>query len=353
MKYFNTFEHMESWVNFLFVVGGRGTGKSYNTLSELHTRSNSNSKYVFIRRTKDEIKTMCKSAESDNNMNLSPFKEHNARYGWSIVPEQISSDVFAFYDNDRELHEAYIMPLSTIGKVKGASYYDVDYIFFDEFIPLPGQRDTKNDGNNFIQLYETIARNREFDGREPLKAIFCANASTVANSVFLAFDLINEVSEMKLNHISQLDLVDRGIRVILLDDTGEFTERKKTTALYRALKPTSLAYKSAIDNDFITDDYSNVGYIDMGAYKPRFRVKDRNGIYTVLQNGSLWAITDKTVTNRRIEKLPLYDLTLKEEWRRLTWDYNEVWLAHCEGRVKYATMYLKVLIYAMYNKKWE
>lgn len=354
IKYFNTFDYLDDWVNFLFVVGGRGTGKSFNTLSELHKRSTDKNRYVFVRRTKDEILTMCKSSESDNSMNLSPFKEHNAKFGWGIYPEQISSDVFSFHDSQRGIHEGYIIPLSTVGKVKGASYYDVDFIFFDEFIPLSGQRNTRFDGDNFIQLYETIARNREFEGRPPLKAVFCANAATVANSVFLAFDLVNEVSDMKINGISILDLNDRGIRIVLLDDDSDFKEMKKETALYKALKPTSLAYRSALNNDFTIDDFTGISPNEnLSGYKPRLKVSDRNGIYTILQREDKWYITNKLIQNKKSDKLPFYDLQGKEEWRRLTWDFSEVWLAHVEGRMKYSDMYVKVLIYTMFNKKYD
>ena len=67
------------------------------------------------------------------------------------------------------------MALSTFGNLRGVDFSDVDMIFFDEFVPQKNARPIKAEAEAFFNLYETVNRNRELDGRPPVRVLMLSN----------------------------------------------------------------------------------------------------------------------------------------------------------------------------------
>lgn len=351
---------------FLFVVGGRGRGKTYSTLKYLRDK-----RHVFIRRTKDEIEN---TVELDNTGDFeaseSPWRQLNKDLdgdGHCIKAFKLSGGRYAFYDignlenwclkgNDIEQNRtllANIIALSDVGKVKGGGYENVPYIVFDEFIAMQGVRNTKYDGMNLIQVCETISRNREMNGLSATKVICLANATTIANPVFLDFGLINVVAYMVNNHYSRVDMPERGIRVLLLPASGKFTEKKKRSALYKAIGTDSMAYKSNVENTFVSDDFADVieKYQLQGA-KHYCYFQSRSGkFYTLYTIKDKWRLSEGCVGKGKRD-LYTYNLnSTKDIYLAEKAIFADTWFDYCEGLLSFDSYETKVLYFNIVNKK--
>lgn len=346
---------MTEWANFYFIIGGRGAGKTYSTLAYLY---NTKKQFGFIRRTKDEIKTLCELDTSpDRKISHSPFKDLNADFVLNIKAVESGRDSFNFidcesWDNNSGNVIGHIMPLSTVGKIKGASYKDIEYIFYDEFIPLPTERGTKNDGFNLMQLYETVARNREIKGQSPVKLICCANSHTVANPVFLEFGLVNIASQMAMNKQTICDLYDRGIRIIMLSDKSEFTEKKKETALYKAIPKNSRMYESSLSNNFIGDDFHDIKHKSIKGWRVVYEIINNTGEHYICEKNGQFYFTSQ---NAGIGNRCIYDLRKIDQRKKATSELltSGIWYDFLNGLYTFETYEEKVLFFTMLDKKME
>lgn len=271
------------------IVGGRGTGKTYGTLKYMIENKQ---KFVFIKRTKDDIHMMCSGsgklggALPEGALDYSPFKPLNKDCGWNIHPVEFYKGFGAFYDykvgeDDREYQDGqalgYIAALSLVGQVKGFEMSDANYQIFDEFIPLRGQIVKKTEGENVLDLYKTIDRSRAISGADDLKAIFLANASILNNQIFQALDLVDIAYEMKLFGLNELYLEDRYIFIRFLDDNLQFRAKEGKSKIYAAAGKNSRWARSALNNDFAYDDVSRIQKIALNGYSGKFRVIYNDG----------------------------------------------------------------------------
>lgn len=345
----------EDWINFYFGIGGRGMGKTYQTGRYL---LRNNKKFVMCRRTDTEIQTLCENDKGTRELSNNPFnqlsldtgivlkaiKEGKENYGIFKVPKWD-------YDPKEDTKESIcrLMAIKSVAKTKGFSIPNIDYIFWDEFIPVTKVRDGNEDGYDYQQLYETIARNNEMSKGVPVKSICMANATTITNSVFCEFGIINYVSEMVRKGYNCLDLPDRGIRVILFPDTTSFTEKKRQTALYRAIPKTSRMYKSSIENDFVLDDYTDVGKIQLAHYKPNAIIT--NGIFTYMiychdTKGYYFSdiISGKPLKNN------IFDLNVDSQREGAKYYLKEFYDCYIDGYIKFCDMQSKTLFKQILNK---
>ena len=76
-RYYSIKPDIEKYKDFwcFVVVGGRNTGKTYGALKYMYE---SGQKFIFIKRTNDEVKMICsKGAKSGMKADISPFKSIN------------------------------------------------------------------------------------------------------------------------------------------------------------------------------------------------------------------------------------------------------------------------------------
>ena len=306
----------------------------------------------------------------DMTVSESPWRQLNEDLdgdGHCIKAFRVASGRYMFcdignkfmWDADKEEVEkirkplANIVALSSAGKVKGAGYENVEYIVFDEFIPLMGTRDVKLDGFHLAQIVETVSRNREKNGLSPCKCICLANASTIANSVFMEFGLVNIVYNMVKDGYCRLDMPDRGIRVLLLPNTSSFVEEKKKTALYKALPKTSAMYRSSIDNEFTSDDFTDVvEKASIQGGKPFFIITATNGkMYTVyLLKDNKWRMEEGVKGNSK--KAETFHLSsVSDAYLAENRVFNETWFDYRNGLMSFDSYETKVIYFSVVNKK--
>lgn len=230
------------------IIGGRGIGKTFGFLSWL---SNNHITHIYLRRTQNEI-DLCA------NEYINPYKAINDHLQTKI---QIKSkeNLKVIQNGDEFL--GYACALSTFGNIRGADFSDVDVILFDEAF---GKRKIKNEGNNTLDLYETVARNRESNGKPYPMLIILSNAYTLNTDILSTLGIIPVLEHMVLT--GKMRHTENNITIELPADL-QITAEKKQSKFYKAIENTSY-YNHSLNNEFLLDDYTNVKKLPIIEFYP-------------------------------------------------------------------------------------
>ena len=160
-------------VPFIFIVGGRGTGKTYGVCKFAIEKK---IKFALMRRTQTQADLISKPE-------FSPLKPVLGDMNRMFKAVSLTKQNSAFYETDMEgtiispEPFCYSLALSTISNMRGFDAGDISLIFYDEFIAEAHERPLKNEAEAFFNCYETINRNRELKGIAPVKVICAANSN--------------------------------------------------------------------------------------------------------------------------------------------------------------------------------
>ena len=240
-------------IPFNFIIGGRGTGKTYGALKYAYEND---IRFMLMRRTQAQCDLI-------NKPEFNPYKVIATDLNRDIRVKSISKYNALIYEYYGEYLEdktmGYTCALSTIANMRGFDASDVTILLYDEFIPERHERALKNEGSAFLNAYETINRNRELQHKEPLQVLCMANAFNIANAVFLELGLVGVCERMQNKGQDLYVNKERGILIAMLNKS-DISKKKADTALYRI---TSGAYADmALANDFSynsTDDIKSKG----------------------------------------------------------------------------------------------
>ena len=241
---------------FSWIVGGRATGKTYGALKyayESHTR------FILMRRTQAQTDLI-------NKAEFNPYKVINQDLGTDIQVKSISKYNSRIYEpaEDGEQLLGYTCALSTISNMRGFDASDCRLLIYDEFIPERHERPIKGEGAAFLNAYESINRNRELKGEDPLQVLGLANAFNIANPIFMELGLVGRCEKMKNNDQELFIDRERGILLVLLQHS-RISKAKADTALYRL---SSGSYKDmALSNDFIYNNADSIKSQGLKEYK--------------------------------------------------------------------------------------
>lgn len=241
----------EGWVNWdyilsqpasiISVVGARGVGKTYGLFKKLKTDGH---KFIYLRRLKSQL-DQCSKPEGN------PFKKLNDDLALDIKPYP-SGGIVSFREVDKAGPLVAVgVALSVVANVRGIDFSDYDYIVFDEFIASIGERPIKNEFQAFLNFYETVNRNRELEGKHPVKCIMLGNANTLVNPYFSSWHFMKTAVKM----ITGQQMVWRSpdqTRMVVLLLNSPISEKKKETVLYQNADEDFI--QMALDNAFRTDE---------------------------------------------------------------------------------------------------
>ena len=242
---------VDGWVNwdyilsqnssFISVVGARGVGKTYGLMRKL---MESGEKFIYLRRLKSQL-DQCGKTEGN------PFKKLNADMDRNVLPFP-TGGMIAFRENEKtgDIVAAGVA-LSVVANVRGIDFSDYNYIVFDEFISSAGERPIKNEFAAFLNFYETVNRNRELEGRDPVKCIMLGNANTLVNPYFSSWHFMRTAVRMITGNQMVWRSAD-GSRMVILLLNSPISDRKKETALYQNADQDFISM--ALDNAFRTDE---------------------------------------------------------------------------------------------------
>lgn len=237
-------EYLYSECKFIMAITGpRGSGKTYGFLKYV---AENKIRFIYMRRLKSQLDNCVKSEE------LNPFKAVNTKEGTSIIPRRKSGSV-QFVDNSDEedpVIVGYGVALSTVATIRGGDYSDVDCVIFDEYIAMSGERPIADEAAAFMGFLETVNRNRELEGRSPVKVFMLGNANKLMNPYFLHWHFMKTALKM-LRGKQMVWRNQDNTRIMILLQDSPIAEKKRETAIYRNTSGDYL--NMALDNAFKTD----------------------------------------------------------------------------------------------------
>lgn len=257
---------IKSGYPFIFIIGARGIGKTYGVLKYI---LDYDIKHMLLRRTQ---------VESDiiSNPEFHPYKKICSDEDIKITTAPVVKNVAGIFrqDADDEIVRpglGYIAALSTFANIRGFDSSDVNLIYLDEFIPEAGKTPIKMEFEKFLNMYETVNRNRELDGEDPVQAICTANSNTIDNPYFIGLGIVNKIYAMQRKGRNIYTDDKRGLLVISLSGSP-ISAAKQDTALYRLAAGSGYA-SMAINNEYAGTDSARISNKErMIEYRPMFTV---------------------------------------------------------------------------------
>lgn len=327
---------LETGCPFIFIWGGRGTGKTYGILK--HAVEN-NKKFIYLRTRQTQI-DMIRTPQ------FNPFKQYNTDCNRRITPSPINKMYSGFYDTsfDEKTKKytnageplGYSAALGTISNLRGFGAADVELMFYDEFIPEKTEPQLKNATIALLNGYETINRNRELMGDKPLQLVCASNSENANCDIFAKLGLIRKVTDMHKSGQEFSYLPDRGIILINLANSP-ISQAKSETAVYRMVGKDSDFYKMSIQNDFYAEDYSDIKSEPVNEYVPLVTV----GEITVYTHKS----KEKLYITQHLQGSP--QITYSTSTRDLTAFRHKfiwVWGMYLDGLVSFSDIESKYLL---------
>ena len=241
--------------NVVILIGGRATGKTYGSLQYA---INNDRNIILMRRTQSQ-------ADLINKPEFSPVNPVVNDMGRLFHVKQISKYNSGLYLGEDEKLLGYTAALSTFSNLRGFDSSGVDLLIYDEFIPETHERPIKGEGLALLNVYETINRNRELQGRAPLQMLLLSNANRLDSPILETLGLVNVVDRMRSKGQSEWINRDRGIAVFMLQDSP-ISKAKAETALYKMVGESSFSDMS-LKNDFAFDDMADVRSLPLAGWK--------------------------------------------------------------------------------------
>lgn len=332
----------DAWCYIIY--SGRNTGKTYSTLKCMYE---GRYKFGFVKRTNDDVDILCKADKGligSARVNLSPWQAiERDNPGVRVITTKVMKGIGAFHnrslDNNPEGDAiGYVFSLNAIGDVKGFNY-DADFLIFDEFIPKPWERVNRKEGDQLLDLYKTLDRDRIHRGLKPTKLVCLANATEINNPVFSILEIVDTVA--MLDDKEAFSFYDRGIFIRKVNDQNFHSEEEKHP-MYEALKETQWG-QMAFNGSFAYNDFSLVrDQINLkGAAAFCKLIYKRKEYYIYHKNGKYFA-----TTSRFNAAAPEYNLDKESEVSRYWLEVGYMLrLAAIEGNVYFKTYTLYDVIF--------
>lgn len=305
------------------IIGGRNTGKTYSTLKYCYLNKK---KFVFVKRTNEDIQLLTAGSgrigtkTSEYGIDLSPFKSINRDLGCDVRAFSIGKGLGGFWTSNEDGEPegnpiGYLISLNAISKFKGFDLSDCEFLIFDEFIPQPWEKVNRKEGEQLLDLYKTISRDREHRELPALKMVCLANAVSISNPVMNILEITDKVASMELKQEHTFLDEDRGIFIHRIADHPEFLKKEKESSIYKAMGNTSWG-QMAFENKFAYNDLTSVCRLNMKGFKPycRFRYKMDN-YYIYMKDGMYY------MTHSAHQTGELYNLNLENDQKRFYFEY--------------------------------
>lgn len=302
---------------FNAVIGGRGIGKTYSALKLFMENE---IPHIYLRRSDTEIK-LC------YNKNIHPYKTLNSdlELDWCVetkggIPSVISSKTGKT--------RGYGIALSTFHNIRGADFSDIEYILFDEFIRDSNSRPLKNEAMTFFNLYESINRNRELKGKQPVRVIMLSNSVSHYSEILIGFKASDTIEMMERKNQQFFTDRERSLCINLVMQ-NDISNEKSNTALYRIGNEEYNNF--SIHNQFTDDSMYNVRKKKLVEYIP-YCAYENMYIYIHKNNGEFYTCFSRA-------DCPVYTKETKSLFKRN--HYFKIKEAMISGNMIFETFSLK------------
>lgn len=318
---------------FIIAMGGRGTGKTYGALCDVV--AGIYGKIVYVRRNDTQL-SAAKLPE------LNPFKRVNADLGTDLIFSPMGKNTAGIYhgiEKDGVIVPSGApvglgVPLSVFSNIRGVDGMDYQTIIFDEFIKESHERPIKNEGEAFLNMYETLNRNRELPplNQPPLKCILLANSNDLRSPILDALGLVDVIDRM-LAKGQEYKSMRNGFLSIYLYQDSPVSKAKSTTALYQVANSRDFS-QMALENKFSRANYEYVASKPLAEYTPLVSIGDVTVYSHARKNGEYYVVDGVKAE----EKYTTYPVDI----RAFKNDYYFLLEALLDKRLYYASAYVKV-----------
>ena len=314
---------------YVVIISSRGGGKTYGTLKWLiETRQ----RFIYFRRTKQILDIVSDPA-------YHPFKRLNFDMGWDIQPKSGKGMTQLIDRADPEQRVVgFMAALSTFSNVRGFDASDIRVLVWDEFIPEPSDRITFNMFTAWTNAIETVNRNREIQGDDPVKVIMLSNSDLIYGDVVSGFRIGDELLGMQESG-TEIKEHSRDM-LLVMPQLHTFTDRKADTALYR-LTAGSEFEQVALRNTFPIEDRSMLGDRPISEYNPICVV---NGIciYKHKRGGGYFA-------SRHVSGNPPVYQNNKTDLRRFMRNHRNIAQAYLKKKLAYSGIDVQTVIRKIFS----
>ena len=275
-------------------------------------------RFAYMKRTMKDVALIC---ANKYGVDVSPFSPVNRDAGTTVRPQLIGDGIGGFYtgsdDNGKPegLPIGYVLALNAIKEIKGMELSDCDYMCLDEFIPQPGERIIRAEGELLLSIYMTLQRDRIKRGRQPLKLVLFSNADTIATPITADLDIMDRMADLTASGRTHWYDEDRQILLHHITDYEVPLKQEELTGIYKAMKDTSWGRK-AFGGEFAGNDFSNVGRRILKGYRcaTAFQYRNRTA-YIYRKSGEIY------VTYTRGQTPNTFDLSRENDQKRFYYDY--------------------------------
>ena len=269
----------DAWV--YFVWSKRGPGKTYSALWLCYY---SDIKFIYMKRTDKDVNLILKNDNMD--FDASPYKDLKRDKGLNIVGVKIDDGIGAFYEADAEGVPkkllCYVLSFNKVQAYKGFGFADCEFIIFDEVIPQKGERIKRSEGENLLDLYMTVSRDRQKRGRKPLKMLLFCNAEEISTPVTKELEIIDDIADLNAYGIPYLFTERKMLLHHITNDEVPITEAE-TLGIYEGMKGTAW-FDKAFGGYFSGNDFSNVSKRSIRRSIPLIHVIYRKHDYYIYYN---------------------------------------------------------------------
>lgn len=270
----------DAWI--YFVWSKRGPGKTYSALWMCYYND---IKFIYMKRTDRDVNLIL-SDHSELDFDPTPYKDLKRDKGLRIVGVKIDDGMGAFYEADAEGAPrkllCYVLSFNKVQAYKGFSFSECEFIIFDEVIPQKGERVKRSEGENLLDLYMTVSRDRQKRGRKPLKMLLFCNAEEITTPVTKELEIIDDIADLNASGESHRYTNRKMLLHHITDKEVPITEAE-TEGIYEGMKGTAW-FDKAYGGYFSGNDFTNVTKRSIRRSKPLIQLSYRRHDYYIYFN---------------------------------------------------------------------
>lgn len=337
-------------IYFYYVCAGRATGKSYSCYDICRKVADGENLFFPDRAHEKDQKFMyvrCSAVESQAvaTKEGNAFKEYNIGENTDIYAEyntKTNSGIWYKKIEDDYKEVGYNVSLTTFSNLRGVSYADVSFILFDECVQQKRYK-TRNMrlAKEFLNMLETISRNREVQGRNPIIVIMLSNPIDLGDALLSGLNFTPLLSKMMIEGKQRITVPERSLHIERLTNVP-ISEQKKKTSLYKFARGTGFVEES-LSGDFVNNDTSIIKKPPLNEYLPLLTLEDTFTVYEHKTKNHFHISTSTMTAKNNLKVINM------EKFRDIFyWKYK---VAVIEGVVTYDNYQTKVMFEEMIRYK--
>ena len=243
MAYYNFMKLMSFNAILMFLIGGRGLGKSYGAKKLcIKAAITKGEEFIYLRRYREELTAAKESFFADI---LGEFPDYDFRTHGKYA--QYSHIKFRD-DKRREWHTiGYFIALSTAQNQKSQSFPKVYKIIFDEFIIEKGLiQYLPNEVVAFINFYSTVDRDND-----RVRVFFLANSVSIENPYFIHYKIAPQEGEEWIRKF-------KGYLIVHFPNSQDFKDAKNRTRFGQFILESDPEYQEYATGNQFADNNKNL-----------------------------------------------------------------------------------------------